>query len=165
MELSLVETKSATELSDYEIERGKPMPSLNHALIQSNLIFELKSLYRKTYSFPSEIEIKMPLRPNCVPDIAIYPKKQIDHLHDIISMEEKPITVIEIVSPTQSDTDILDKFERYFLAGVQSCWLVMPSFQAISVYSGIGKYQFFTSEMSLIDNITAIELPLKGVFE
>ena len=164
MEL-LTETSTQTaELSPYEIERNKPMPSLNHGLIQSNLIFELKTLYRTNYSFPSEIEIIMPQKPNCVPDIAIYPKIQMDHLHDISKMKDMPITAIEIVSSSQSNDDILAKFERYFLAGVQSCWLVMPSFQAISVYSAIGKYQFFNHGMILVDNANNIELPLNDIF-
>jgi hypothetical protein len=29
-------------LSEYEIERGKPMPSKNHAIVQSNLLFHLR---------------------------------------------------------------------------------------------------------------------------
>ena len=37
----------APEISDYELERGKPMPSLNHSIIQANAIFELKSHYRE----------------------------------------------------------------------------------------------------------------------
>ncbi len=164
MELLTEPLVEERELSLYELERNKPMPSLNHALVQSNLIFELKTLYRNNYSFPSEIEISMPQKPNCVPDIAIYSKIQFDHLHDIIKMKEMPITAIEIVSSSQSNDDILDKFERYFLAGVQSCWLVMPSFQAISVYSGIGKYQFFNNDMTLTDPTTGIELSLNEIF-
>ena len=163
MEL-LVETVVEKELSDYEIERGKPMPSLNHSHLQSILLIELGTRYRKNYSFLSELNVKMLVRPDTVPDIAIYPKMKIDYLHDITSMEEIPITAIEIVSPSQSNDDILAKFERYFLAGVQSCWLVMPSFQAISVYSGIGKYQFFNADMTLIDKATNIELPLSEIF-
>ena len=163
MEL-LIETVVEKEISAYEIERNKPMPSLNHAIIQSNLIFELKSLYRKTYSFPSELALEMLSKPNTVPDICIFPKLIIDFLHDQTTVSQMPITAIEIVSASQSNDDILDKFERYFLAGVQSCWLVMPSFQAISVYSGIGKYQFFNADMTLIDKATNIELPLAEIF-
>ncbi len=163
MEL-LVETVVEKELSGYEIERNKPMPSLNHSHLQSTLLMELGIRYRKTYSFFSELNVKMPTRPDTVPDIAIYAKMKIDYLHDITSMEEMPITAIEIVSASQSNDDILAKFERYFLAGVQSCWLVMPSFQAISVYSAIGKYQFFNADMILIDKTTNIELPLAEIF-
>ncbi len=163
MEL-LVETVIDREISQYELERNKPMPSKNHSIVQSNLIFELKTRYKKTFSFLSEIDILMPEKPNCVPDIAIYPKLTFDFLDDEIAMTEMPLTAIEIVSPSQSDNDIIKKINRYFNAGVKSCWFVMPGFQAISVYSSIGKYEFFTSEMTLIDSATGIELPLGDIF-
>ena len=75
-----------------------------------------------------------------------------------------PLTAIEIVSPTQSNDEILLKFERYFLAGVQSCWLVMPSLEAVNVYSHIGKYKFFDREMTLFDKVTNIEISLAEIF-
>jgi len=114
--------------------------------MQKNLLVSLDYRYHKTYTVLSELNVTMPERPDMVPDIAVYPKLQIDFLHDITSMIEMPITVVEIISPSQSNEDILAKFERYFNAGVKSCWLVLPSFQAISVYSAIGKYQFFTED-------------------
>jgi Uma2 family endonuclease len=163
MEL-LIESIVEREISQYEIERNKPMPSKNHAYIQKNLLVELDVRYRKQYTLLSEIDIIMPTKPNCVPDIAIYPKLTFDFLDDEIAMEELPLTAIEIVSPSQSDNDIIKKINRYFNAGVKSCWFVMPGFQAISVYSSIGKYEFFTSEMTLMDNVTGIELPLRDIF-
>ncbi|MGA0559783.1 Uma2 family endonuclease [Larkinella sp. VNQ87] len=152
------------QLSDYERERGKPMPTLNHSIAQGNLNFALQLHYRTRYSILPEINLAMPEKPDTVPDLAIYPKLTADFLHDITSMTQMPLTVIEIVSPSQSNDDILAKFERYFKAGVQSCWLVLPSFKAISVYSAIGKYQFFTDETTLTDPLTGIELSLSEVF-
>jgi Uma2 family endonuclease len=152
------------QVSDYELQRGKPMPTLNHSIIQGNLTFVLKLHYRDQYSVLPEINLTMPTRPDTVPDIAIYPKMQTDFLHDISSMTEMPLTVIEIVSPSQSDADIIAKFERYFAAGVQSCWLVMPVFKAISVYSSLAQYKFFTDDTTLNDPTTGIELALNEVF-
>ena len=152
------------QLSDYERERGKPMPTLNHAYIQKNLLVSLDYRYRKSYTVLSELNLSMPTRPDTVPDVAIYPKLEIDFLNDITSMTEMPLTVIEIVSPSQSDTEILTKFKRYFEAGVKSCWLVMPSFQAISVYSAFGKYHFFREDETLVDAATGIEMPLNEIF-
>ena len=163
MEL-LAESVIEREISQYEIERNKPMPSKNHSIVQGNLIFELKTRYREMYSFLSEVDILMPSKPNCVPDIAIYPKLTFDFLDDEIAMTEMPLSAIEIVSPSQSDSDILKKINRYFNAGVQSCWFVMPGFRAISVYSSIDNYEFFTSDMTLIDPATSIELPLGDIF-
>jgi len=152
------------QVSQYELERGKPMPTLNHAYLQKNLLVSLDYHYRKMYTVLSELNVTMPERPDTVPDIAIYPKLEIDFLNDITSMTEMPLTVVEIVSPSQSDAEILAKFERYFRAGVKSCWLVMPSLQAIAVYSAIGKYQFFTGDKPLTDSATGIELIVNEVF-
>lgn len=153
------------QVSAYELERGKPMPTLNHAYVQSNLLAELKVRYKKTFTALSELNLSMPQRPDTVPDIAIYPKLQIDFLHDIQSMTQMPLTAIEIISPSQSNDDILAKFERYFDAGVKSCWLVIPSFKAISVYSAPGAYKFFQHDTTLTDAATGIELALHEVFE
>jgi Uma2 family endonuclease len=79
-------------------------------------------------------------------------------------MTEMPLTAIEIISPSQTDTELIKKINRYFNAGVKSCWLVNPAFQAVYVYSEIGKYQFFNSGMTLLDPATGIELPLSEVF-
>jgi Uma2 family endonuclease len=152
------------QLTDYELERGKPMPTLNHAVVQAELIFCLKQQYRKQFTIVSELNLTMPKKPDAVPDICIYPKLQIDFLNDITSMTEMPLTAIEIVSPSQSDAEILAKFKRYFDAGVRSCWLVMPGFQAISVYSAFGKYRFFAEHETLTDPVTGIELPVGDIF-
>jgi Uma2 family endonuclease len=160
----LIENWAERELTAYEIETGKPMPSFNHSFVQNNLIAELNIHFRKEYTFMPELTLEMPEKPNCVPDICIFPKMKANFLHDITSFAQMPITAIEIVSPTQSNDEILAKFERYFFAGVESCWLVMPSFQAINVYSQIGKYQFFSADMTLHDPTTGINLLLSEIF-
>jgi Uma2 family endonuclease len=152
------------QVSEYERERGKPMPTLNHAAVQGNLIFSLKLQYRQQYTILSELNLSMPERPDTVPDIAVYPKLTIDFFNDITSMTQMPLTVIEIISPSQSNEDILSKFKRYFDAGVKSCWLVIPSFQAISVYSEFGKYRFFSENDTLTDAATGIEIALNDIF-
>jgi Uma2 family endonuclease len=151
-------------LSSYELERGKPMPSLNHSILQSRLLVALFTGYGKTYSILSELTLQMPDKPDAVPDICIYPTLDIDFLHDRPFLEQMPLTAIEIISPSQSNDDVLAKFERYFKAGVGSGWLVLPSFQAISVYAAIGNYQFFTATDTLTDLTSGIHLPLSEIF-
>jgi Uma2 family endonuclease len=157
------------QLSDYELEPqrrtgNKPIPTLNHAYVQNAIGAELRVRYRKTHTFLSELNLTMPTKPDAVPDICVYPKLQIDFLNDVTSMTEMPLTAIEIVSPSQPSAEVLVAFKRYFEAGVQSCWLVMPSFQAVLVYSAVGKYRFFTEHDTLTDAATGIELPLADVF-
>ena len=63
----------APEISDYELERGKPMPSINHSIVQLNIGFELKTRYREQFRFMSEINIEVAGRVT-VPDIGIFAK-------------------------------------------------------------------------------------------
>ncbi len=164
MELLVETVLGNQEISEYEIERNKPMPSKNHSIVQKNLLVCTDFRYRKIYTVLSEIDIIMPEKPNTVPDIAIYPKLKIDFFDDEVGMTEMPLTAIEIISPSQTDTELIKKINRYFSAGVKSCWLVNPAFQAIYVYSEIGKYQFFNAGMTLSDPATGIELPLDEIF-
>lgn len=36
-------------LSEYELERGKPVPSKNHAIVQSNLLFSIRQYFGNLY--------------------------------------------------------------------------------------------------------------------
>jgi Uma2 family endonuclease len=152
------------ERTDYEIERNKPRPSPNHAIIQGNLLFQLNLQYQKKYSFLPEVSLSLPGIPVAVPDISVYPKLTADFLHDIGTMTESPWSIIEIISPSQSTDEVLLKFERCFNAGVRSCWLVIPGLKAIAVYAKADHYQFYTSDMLLQDKELDIELPMQPIF-
>jgi Uma2 family endonuclease len=163
MEL-LVETVAETELSDYEIERNKPMPSTNHAFIQDNLVFELNVRYRKDYKILPEVSLDTPDK-GSVPDLAIYPKFELDIRHDIIKRTDPPLVTIEILSPQQNLQDLIDKTYRYFEFGVKSCWIVLPSLRTIIVYSAADTFEYVKGDVVLKDPNTGLELELKKVFE
>jgi Uma2 family endonuclease len=149
--------------SRYEIERGKPMPSLNHAIVQQNLIFQLMSKYRNQYSILPEINVTVS-KHDRVPDIAIYPVMEFVPEEDVIHMKQTPPGVIEILSPTQDLTELIQKSAEYFKKGVKSYWLVLPSLRSIYVFSEPGEYQNFTYRDMLKDERLGIELDLKEIF-
>jgi Uma2 family endonuclease len=150
--------------TEYEIERNKPMPSTIHAVIQDNLGFEINLRYRQQFKLLPEISIEI-ADSYSVPDIAIYPKKQIDVLHDIIRRTDAPLAMIEILSPKQALQDLVDKTEVYFNFGVLSCWIVLPALNAIAVYHQNGKYDFFRQDETLLDRNLNLELPLENIFK
>ncbi|MEY4903719.1 MAG: hypothetical protein RLZZ292_1534, partial [Bacteroidota bacterium] len=129
-------------LSDYEIERGKPMPSKNHSIIQLNLGAELRAHYKKKYRFLSEISLELEDWQS-TPDLAIFPPMFVDTRHDEIRLTDAPLGVIEILSPTQSMTELTDKAERYFEYGVKSVWIVIPTLDTVAVYSSPDEFTFF----------------------
>ncbi len=154
----------AIELSEYELERGKPMPSWNHSAVQANAIFELKTRYRDQFRFMSEINIEVAGRV-MVPDIGIFPAMALDMANDNIVARQLPLTTIEILSPAQALTDLINKAASYFQAGVKSCWIVVPEVSGIFMYSAPGEYLFFHKGQTLTDPATGIELPLGPLFE
>ena len=151
-------------LSDYEIERGKPMPSLLHAVVQSRIMLNLDNHYGEKYFFLPELSINSEGRP-MVPDIAIYPTFEIDWQNDVIKQEKPPLATIEILSPRQNLADLNDKARCYFEMGVVSCWIVLPSMEAIAVNHPAGKYKFFSGHETLVDEKIKVELPLSEVFK
>ena len=150
-------------LSNYELERGKPVPSTVHALIQGNLIFALKSHYQQSYLVLPEISLDIGERPT-VPDIAVYPWFEIDLLQDVIKRQDPPLTTIEILSPTQALDTLVEKTQLYFSMGVQSCWIVLPSLKAIALYDQPRRYTFFSEKDTLQDPVTSLALPMSDVF-
>ncbi|MBC7920657.1 MAG: Uma2 family endonuclease [Ferruginibacter sp.] len=153
-----------TSLSDYELERGKPMPSTVHAFIQGNLVYELKDRYRKEFTILPEINLNLPGGRPTVPDLAVYSRFEVDVRHDIIYRTDAPLITIEILSPRQNLQDLIEKTDQYFAAGVQSCWIVIPGLKAIAVYHQPGTYDFFTEASALKDRNLPIELPVSTVF-
>lgn len=156
---------SLETLSDYELERGKPMPSTVHSLIQGNLIFLLKSNYGETYHVFPELSLDTPDKTPLVPDIAIYPKFEVDRQKDVLRREDAPLATIEILSPKQSLHDLIEKTHRYFQLGVTSCWIVIPSMDAIAVNHQPGKYTFYSGTEVLQDDKLNIQLPLAEIFK
>ncbi|HEX8330155.1 MAG TPA: Uma2 family endonuclease [Hymenobacter sp.] len=154
----------APEISDYEFERGKPMPSFNHSAIQLNIGFELKTRYREQFRFMSEINIAISGRV-MVPDIGIFPKMALDMANDSIVAPQLPLTTIEILSPSQALSELISKANGYFQAGVKSCWIVVPEVRGVFLYGTPGNYTFFHHGQTLTDPATGIELPLAPLFE
>ena len=151
------------ELSDYERERGKPMPSKNHGRTQATLLGIFYSYYRKKYTCLSELSLNLD-GDKLTPDICLYPYAPANWLHDQNPVTEPPIMAVEIISPSQSVTEMLTKARRYFAGGVQSFWLVEPALQTISVLSPNDTLQTFASGI-VRDAIAGIELPIAEVFE
>lgn len=151
------------ELSEYEIERGKPMPSKAHSIVQMNIGTELNTRYRKQYRVMSELSLELEGWQS-VPDIAVYSYFEMDFLHDEIRMTEPPLCAIEILSATQGILSLSDKANQYFENGVKSCWIVIPQFKTVYVFSSADHYDTFVGEEVLKDEVLGVELPLGEVF-
>ncbi len=55
---------------------------------------------------------------------------------DPLRVQEMPICAMEIVSPSQSSYEIIQKCCAYFAMGVKTCWLIEPNLKTIIVFCG-----------------------------
>ena len=68
------EERKEKALSQYELERNKPMPSFNHSLVQARISSYLLVNYEDKFTSLPEISLQLPKVEAAVLDIAIYPK-------------------------------------------------------------------------------------------
>jgi Uma2 family endonuclease len=158
----LQEPRSAAEVQ-YELERNKPMPSLNHARIQARLVRQLANAYNEKYEIFSELTIDFPVKTS-VPDVCIYPITPVDWENDEIKRQELPLLAIEILSPKQAFDDILDKIKKiYFPAGLKSVWVVLPSAQSMMVFKPNQRPQTYNAGL-VKDDASGFEVDLDKIF-
>ena len=149
--------------TDYETERGKPVPNRIHGAIQGQINFLLRLAYGQEYQFPSEVSLAT--IPPTTPDICIYPQKKLDWRTVSAKESEMPLTTIEILSPSQSLDELVAKAEsNYFSEGVKSAWIVVPALKTIIVLLPNEQKLYFTTGL-LKDPATGIEIPVEKVFE
>lgn len=140
------------------------MPDTNHALVQSNLIFELRSRYNSRFRVLSELSLAT-APDGTTPDLAIYPMFAVDYeTQPPARRTDPPLCCVEIQSPSQSTEEMVSKAKTYFAFGVKSCWIVLPAVQGVFVYDRPGRYEFFHGDDTLRDETLGVELPLAAVF-
>jgi Uma2 family endonuclease len=135
-------------------------PSVNHSYVQIALGAVLFNT--KQYSVYSELSIEIEGK-EYQPDLCVYSKRELDFFHDIIRMTELPLLAIEILSPSQTIQELIDKIEIYLNAGIQSCWLVIPATCTITVYNDMKKISTY-SKNQVIDDKLNISLALSDIF-
>jgi len=155
----MASTVASESLSEYERERGKPMPSFNHNVVQARLIGAF--IQHENYTVASELTLD--LDPPAVPDVCVYAQMTPDWTHDRIRMAELPLLAVEIQSPSQSTYELAEKIERYLEAGVQSAWLVEPVLKLIAIYTPDAEPQIFT-QGEVIDPATGIRVTIEEIF-
>jgi Uma2 family endonuclease len=164
MELLVENVVEERELLPYEIERDKPMPSFNHGKLQMRIGRLLLNQYEDRFDIVSEPTLQMLERPR-VPDLAFFNVKASDWFDDETKITDVPHGVIEILSPNQSEQELINKFPPYFDLGVKTVWLVVPIFQTIYVFDAPRNYQTFTIANPILkDTILDVELDLNKVF-
>ncbi len=151
--------------SEYEIERGKPMPNLLHGALQATIVVQIALRYSDRYDTPTEVTLDIkPIA--ATPDICIYPHRaSFDRLGTPAKEPEMPLTTIEIISPSQSFNEMTRKIRMaYFPAGIKSAWIVVPELRGIHLLLPDDNNLYFSAG-TLTDPATGIEVSVDKIFE
>lgn len=136
-------------------------PSYNH----SYLAYRIAKLLDQGEKFNVHIEVTLDIEGvDYIPDIALYQRKKIDFLHDKIKSEERPLIVVEILSPKQSVNEVTEKIEVYLCAGIKSCWLVIPPTKTIIVFNDINNPVSWSTGI-LTDPVLSFGISMDDVFK
>ena len=153
-------TETLVKPLSYEEERGKPMPSFNHASIQTNLAVEFAQ--QREFRVCSELTLEFEGQPY-TPDLSVYHREALDLRHDQIRRTDPPLLAVEIFSPRQGYQDVMEKLDIYFRNGVKSCWIVSPPLHTISILRPDGSTDTVNSGLAK-DPATGLTADLERVF-
>jgi hypothetical protein len=159
-------TSTRRNKSDYELKRGKPLPSKHHSCIQSQLCFILMRDYGKQFQLFSELDLDFKHK-FATPDVCIYPKMKFDYEkdEDVIKMTEPPLATIEILSPEQPFYKVISNIRQlYFPNQVKSAWVIIPVLKAIILLVPEQETKYFNSG-KLLDPTNGIEVLVQEVFK
>jgi Uma2 family endonuclease len=110
-----------TELIDgREIE--KPLPTKLHAIVQKFLMFWLQQILPASYDYLPELRVICAAE-GIVPDLAVF-RRNAKFLEGHLA--EPPELAVEIGSPGQPFSKLLEKCEKLAAAGAPLCWIVLP---------------------------------------
>ena len=159
----MIDIETLPILNDYETERGKPMPSKQHARLQARLIGYTIVHYADQFEVLSELTLDTPGE-KTTPDLCFCPLEPVDFNHDEIKRKDPPLATVEILSPTQALQTLIDKTNDYFSFGVKSCWIVIPALQSIYVFKAPFDKEVFVEGEILNDPNLGIQIPMDVIF-
>jgi Uma2 family endonuclease len=150
--LTLPETQPASEFIEGKIAQ-KPMPQGEHSRLQSKLVStinEVTESSRIAYAFP-ELRCVFGGRA-IVPDISVYRWDRIPLTSSgkiVNRFEIHPDWAIEILSPDQSQTELLGKLLFCSSAGTELGWLINPFDEAILVITPVRQVDIVQGDRTL----------------
>jgi Uma2 family endonuclease len=181
MSTAILEPARARPLDDeplYEIVDGRhvelPPMSFFATLLATRLTVEM-GIFLKAHDLgflavETLFHLGLPADRNRRPDIAFVSyvrwakaraKDKSQNVWDVV-----PDLVVEIVSPNDDATELLEKLAEYFQAGVQLIWVVYPHPAMVYAFRSMTEVQGLTPNDTLAGGkiLPAFELPLKNLF-
>jgi len=150
--LNLPETKPAQEFIEGKIYQ-KPMPQFQHSTIQGRLCETINQIARENKIACAFPELRCTFgNKSIVPDIAVirWAKIPCDETGKILNRcESYPDWCIEILSPAQSLTQVLNKLLICSREGTEIGWLINAEEETIFVIFGDQKIDSYQGDRTL----------------
>lgn len=150
--LSLPETQPASEFIDGKISQ-KPMPQGEHSLIQLELVNAINSVTKSQKIACAFPELRCVFGGRAiVSDISVFRWDRIPLTSSgkiANRFETYPDWAIEILSPDQSQTEVLGKLLFCSSAGTELGWLINPFDEAILAITPVRQIDIFQSDRAI----------------
>ncbi len=143
--------------------RKKGMGSRNHSRVQFQIIAQMILKYNLAYHIIPELSLDINGKER-IPDLSFYKKFDRATDGDEIRVKDLPLGVVEILSPTQSLSELVRKANEYLNVGILSYWLVAPEVNTVYIYSLNMEPNVYSHKDTLIDQHLKIELDLPKIF-
>ena len=168
--LQLPETTPASEYSDGAITQ-KPMPQGEHSTLQRELLFGIDMVVKAAKiarAFP-ELRCTFGGR-SIVPDVAVFladrtPRQANGRIANVFS--SAPDWAIEILSPDQNPTKVINNLLHCLDHGCQMGWFVDPAVQTVIVYPADSRSRSFfkaTDVLPVPEWAQSVELTISQLF-
>ena len=114
-------------------EVQKPLPKKLHAFAETFLLVDLANRLPKPYEALLELNTICG-QDRLVPDI-IVTERSARYLDG--DLADPPMLAVEIMSPEQPLSDLLDRCERLHKAGTPQCWIIWPEKRRAWIYTPV----------------------------
>jgi len=139
--LALPDTKPGSELINGEIVQ-KSMPNVAHMLIQQLLVLIVGLFIRQNRLGISGTEGRCIFGPPgserpLLPDFLFVAREHLAGIELHGPIRRAPDLAVEILSPDDRMTDVMDKLRFYLLNGVRLVWLIDPENRTVTVMTSV----------------------------
>ena len=131
------------------------MGEKSHSRVQGNVHYSLRSRYPNLFIW-LEQRVRTTANRCRIPDVCVTVQEPPTEV-----FETPPLICIEILSPRDETTNVLEKLEEYAAAGVRYIWLVDPRRKKAFSYDGALRE---VTDAFATTGEPLVELPLADVF-
>lgn len=133
-------------------------PSINHSYLCKKLIVAIE----QSDQWEAWPELSLDVGHGLIPDIAVYKKGQLkpNFTKDKTKCDLLPILAIEVISPSQSVYELMEKAEKMLNAGIQAIWTIEPYGQLVYISTTQG----LQVELAKVIETVGIRVDFKQIF-